>query len=255
MELELNSSKAELLVLDCQQRPFATECLNAVMTASVDAKWNERLISLDNLPNEMPTFRWYNDEEWAHVRDNPQGYWCHDAALLRRSDAGLEVMVCVRSLTGSRSNSVEVHSSPIEGWLWFPGGRNKYDCSPTREFNPAAPTPNDLASLLDVLRVETKLQRSDCLSAWNLGVGKTFFPEVDIYRRTEWGVEFQMRNPQRTHNAIYVVEVVAEFTPICRGVEHPIWISQTDFIKLKQEFCPYMQQCLSAIFNGADITP
>jgi len=251
MTIEVDKSVIHPLVLEALDRPFAVDCFESDMIAAVDPQWRERPVSIQAIPDEMPKFKWFTDEEWATVRKDPRGYWCHDAAIIRENAGTLEVMICVRSLTGQMNEGTEVHATPIEGWLWFPGGRNQNDCSPSREFNPAEPSGSDLASLLKVLNRETGLTKNDCIGAWNLGLGKTFFPALDIYSREDWGVEFAMEHPQLTHNAIYVLQVSSRFMPEGRSIEGIRWISQTDYQDLRAEFCPYMQDCLDAIFAGA----
>lgn len=251
MTIEIDKAAIHPLALEALGRPFAVDCFESDMIAAVDSQWRERPVNIQAIPSEMPKFKWFTEEEWAAVRQDPRGYWCHDAAIIRDNNGTLEVMVCVRSLTGSIQDGTEIHSTPIEGWLWLPGGRNQNDCSPSREFYPAEPSNADVASLLKVLNRETGLSKNDCIGAWNLGLGKTYFPENDIYKREDCGVEFIMEHPQLTHNAIYIIQVGANFIPEGRSIENLRWISQSDYQQLRTEFCPYMQDCLDAIFAGA----
>lgn len=248
--MTINTGQAKLhpLTLEALARPFAVDCFESDMMAAVDRQWRRRPVNIQAIPDELPKFKWFTDKEWADVRKDPRGYWCHDAAIIRENKGVIEVMVCVRSFTGSSKDGNELHAAPIEGWLWLPGGRNQYDCSSSREFNPADPSDADLASLLNVLNRETGLCKSDCLGAWSLGIGKTYFPENDIYKREEWGVEYVMEHPQLTHNAIYIIQVGSNFLPKGRSIENLRWISYADYQQLRKEFCPYMQDCLDAVF-------
>ena len=250
MDIIRNSAGICPLVIESIDRPFGVECFESQLKTAVGPDWKERSIDVRRIPDTIPEFEWLTDEQWREVRRNPLGYLCHDAALIREKNETLEVMVCVRSLTGRIEGGLQVHATPIEGWLWFPGGRNQNDCSPTREFDAASLSERDLASLMKVLNRETGIVKGDCISLWNLGIGKTFFPRKDIYVREPWGVEFAMEEPQVTHNAIYVLQVDDNFIPVGRSIEGIRWITHKDYMELRSEFCPYMQECLDAIFAG-----
>lgn len=246
---KIDPNQGANLALEVMQHAFANDCFESDMVVSVDTDWRSRPIDIRTTPAIDPVMTWYSDEHLAIVRSDPRGYWCHDAAIVRKRLGQLEVMVCVRSLSGKIIDGQTIHRSPIEGWLWFPGGRNRYDCTPTRDFDPVAPSQGDIVSLLNVLNTETGLIRDDCSGAWNLGVGVSFFPTHDIYKRGEWGVEFVMKTPQLTHNAIYVVEVRSDFVPVGNTIEKIRWITKAEFAGVRHEFCPYMQECLNAIFG------
>jgi hypothetical protein len=220
------------------------------MEVKVDSDWLKRPINLNLGYNQNENFRWYTKEEWSNIRQDPRGYWCHDAALIREINGSFEVMICVRSLTGQIKDGFEVHSTPIEGWLWFPGGRNLNNCLPSPDFDPANPSDLDIKSLLTVLSRETGLSKEDCIAAWNLGRGKAFYPSDDIYWRNDYGIEFTMEHPQFTHSAIYVVQVDNDFLPKGKSVENVTWITEKDYQNMKSEFCSYMQDCLNSLFAG-----
>lgn len=255
--------------------PELTTALGALMTPVViHRNWPERLAPLRARDLRLPTAQeskdslWISPEGMQEVRD----YTCYECTDLRiavvQANGELLVAYCRRTdphrdpealRTPEMSPWSEVHTAPINDFLWPIGGRRM---SPGPG-SPLASWFTEYHSALLKAHMEAHVEPKDVLGIYDLGLGRMEYRTSMRYRG--WGIDgegtlrqeirnVEMPHPQQTlgRNFVILVDHASVRLQGNESVRDIQWIASSEYRLpgVRERFTHYEQQFLDALFDG-----
>ncbi len=257
--------------------PEITIALGSLMVPVVAHNdWPERLAPLRARALRLPTSReiqeslWISSEGMKEVRAFTS-YECTDLRIATvQSNGELLVAFCRRtdphndpeSLRTSEMNPFsEVHTAPINDFLWPIGGRRMCPAPGS----PLASWFTEYHSALLKAHQEAHVDPKDVVGIYDLGMGRMEYPTSMQYRG--WGKDadgslrqevrnIEMSHPQRTlgKNFVILVHHISLTLQGDESVRDIQWISGSEYRSTgtRERFTHYERHFLDALFEGWD---
>lgn len=257
--------------------PELTTALGSLMVPIVaHHDWPGRLVPLRARDLRLPTSREIEESLWIssggmkEVRDFTS-YECTDLRIATvQSNGELLVAFCRRtephndpeSLRTPEMNPLsEVHTAPINDFLWPIGGRRM--CPAPN--SPLASWFTEYHSALLKAHQEAHVDPKDVVGIYDLGMGRMEYPTSMQYRG--WGKDtdgslrqeirnVEMPHPQRTlgRNFVILVDHISLTLEGDESVRDIQWISGSEYraTGVRERFTRYERHFLDALFEGWD---